>query len=262
MMDTGLNTNKLKWTIRVSQPPESWLDRIQREIHQEQNNDTKLDQDFVAPALCHIPPVNCGTGHSFRGHRTMPYAYCGSECQRERERAPALRENAFWSRVLGRTERDPVGIVRRSERMKEFEEAEGRPKDAVEPRKLSNRGRKTEMHRWTEKTALSLNRCWEQGAQAGYFTRKGWLLCSILQFFNEIVFWWRNSSILNHDESTMTWVNVLTKERRELRGSSRHLKENSTRTGQLDNEESRFRGTRTMPYAYWGSECQSRRAPA
>ena len=28
----------------------------------------------------------------------MPYAYWGSECQSER--APALGENAFWSRVL------------------------------------------------------------------------------------------------------------------------------------------------------------------
>ena len=34
----------------------------------------------------------------FRGTRTMPYAYWGSECPRER--APALGENAFWSRVL------------------------------------------------------------------------------------------------------------------------------------------------------------------
>jgi hypothetical protein len=43
-------------------------------------------------------PVSCGTGHSSRGTRTMPYAYWGSEYQSKR--APAFRENAFWSRVL------------------------------------------------------------------------------------------------------------------------------------------------------------------
>ena len=42
--------------------------------------------------------VSCGTGHSFRGTRILPYAYCGSECQSER--APALGENAFWSGIL------------------------------------------------------------------------------------------------------------------------------------------------------------------
>ena len=44
-------------------------------------------------------PVSCGTGHSSRGTRTLPYAYWGGECQTER--APAWRENAFWSCVLG-----------------------------------------------------------------------------------------------------------------------------------------------------------------
>ena len=44
-------------------------------------------------------PVSCETGHSFRGTRTMPYAYWGSECQSER--APAWRENAFWILCLG-----------------------------------------------------------------------------------------------------------------------------------------------------------------
>ena len=43
-------------------------------------------------------PVSCGTGHSFRDTRSMPYAYGGGECWRER--APAWRENAFWSRVM------------------------------------------------------------------------------------------------------------------------------------------------------------------
>ena len=57
-------------------------------------------------------------GSRFRGTRNMPYAYWSSECQSER--APALRENAFWSGVLDKTDRDVAGVVRRSERIKEF----------------------------------------------------------------------------------------------------------------------------------------------
>ena len=41
--------------IRVAQPPELLLNRIQKEIRPEQDNDTPLDQDFVAPAQGHIP---------------------------------------------------------------------------------------------------------------------------------------------------------------------------------------------------------------
>ena len=37
---------------------------------------------------------------------------------------------------------------------------------------------------------------------------------------------------------------------------------NSRRTGQGYNPRSGFRGTRTLPYAYWGGECQSERALA
>ena len=40
---------------RVAQPPELSLDRIERKIRQEQNSDTMLDQDFVAPAPFHMP---------------------------------------------------------------------------------------------------------------------------------------------------------------------------------------------------------------
>ena len=86
--------------IRVAQPQESKLDRMQRKIRQERDSDTTLGQDCVAPALYHIPLRGC-------------------ECQSER--APALRENAFFDFVLDRTERDTVSIVRRSERMKEVE---------------------------------------------------------------------------------------------------------------------------------------------
>ena len=55
VMDAGQNTNALKWMIPVAQPPESSSDRIQREIRQGQDSDSTLDQDFVAPALCHMP---------------------------------------------------------------------------------------------------------------------------------------------------------------------------------------------------------------
>ena len=37
---------------------------------------------------------------------------------------------------------------------------------------------------------------------------------------------------------------------------------NESRAGHRKNEESRFRGTRILPYAYWGCECQNERAPA
>ena len=54
MIETVLNTNKLKEMIRVAQPPESQLDRLQREIRQEQNSNTTLYRDFVAPAPYHM----------------------------------------------------------------------------------------------------------------------------------------------------------------------------------------------------------------
>ena len=63
-------------------------------------------------------PVSCGTGHSFGGTGTLPYAYWGGECQSKR--APAFSENTFWCCVLDRTQRDAAGIVRWSDRMKEF----------------------------------------------------------------------------------------------------------------------------------------------
>ena len=62
--------------------------------------------------------VSCGTGHSFRDTRIMPYALWSSDCWSER--APALRKNLFWCCVQGRTERDAVVILRQSGRMKEF----------------------------------------------------------------------------------------------------------------------------------------------
>ena len=65
--------------IRVAQPQESKLDRMQRKIRQERDSDTTLGQDFVAPAPYHIP-------------------LRGSECQSER--APASGENGCWSCVL------------------------------------------------------------------------------------------------------------------------------------------------------------------
>ena len=119
-MDVALNTDKLKWMIREAQPHVSESGRTQREVRQEQNSCRTRNQYFVAPAPSHIP-------------------LRGGECQSER--APAWRENAFWSCVLDRTERDTAVIERQSEKMQEFlTEAEGRPKGAVESRE-----------RWTDK---------------------------------------------------------------------------------------------------------------
>ena len=41
--------------IRVAQPQESKLDRMQRKIRQERDSETTLGQDFVAPAPYHMP---------------------------------------------------------------------------------------------------------------------------------------------------------------------------------------------------------------
>ena len=41
--------------IRLAQQPDEYLDRIQREIRQEQDSDTTLDQDVVAPVSYHMP---------------------------------------------------------------------------------------------------------------------------------------------------------------------------------------------------------------
>ena len=40
--------------IRLARPPESQLSRIERETRQEQDSDTTLDQDVVAPVSCHM----------------------------------------------------------------------------------------------------------------------------------------------------------------------------------------------------------------
>ena len=86
--------------IRVVQPPESKLDRIQREIREEQDSDTTLDQDVVAPAPCHMPIEVESVRVRERQHR---------------ERTPS--GVMFWDR----TERNAVVIVRQSERRQEFE---------------------------------------------------------------------------------------------------------------------------------------------
>ena len=101
--------------IPVAQAPESYLGPVKRDIRQEQNNATTLDQDFVAPAPCHIPfEVVC----------------VRIEEHQHRERMSS--GVVFWTG----SDRDAVVIVRQNERMMEFsKKAEGRPKGAVEPRK-------------------------------------------------------------------------------------------------------------------------------
>ena len=68
-----------------------------------------------------------------RGTRTIPYVYWGSECQSER--APAWRENAFWCCVLDSSRHRCRVIVRRNERMKEFEGGRRPTEGTVESRK-------------------------------------------------------------------------------------------------------------------------------
>ena len=104
----------------------------------------------------------------FRGTCTMPYAYWGSECQSER--APAFRRNAFWSCVL-------------------------------------DSGRETKVSRWTHKISKSLSKWSPLRGKSCHLARKEWFFCSTGQFFNEIAIFWRNSSILS-DESTTIRVNV------------------------------------------------------
>ena len=90
-------------------------------------------------------PVSCGTGHSFRDTRTLPHAHWGKVCQRESTSIKRERPLELCSGHKGeRCSRDSEA-ERDNER--DSREAEGRSKGAVEPRKLSNRGRETEMHR-------------------------------------------------------------------------------------------------------------------
>ena len=110
--------------------------RQNKEIRREQDNCTTRDQHFVAPypftlqdfylsririwlsslndsliiQIQNFAWVETILDHGkrlrsprwlqsrLRGTRTLPYAYWGGECQSGR--APALRQNAFWSRVL------------------------------------------------------------------------------------------------------------------------------------------------------------------
>ena len=88
----------------LSQLSKKGTERIHTQLTTNQRNSTRtgqLDNEesrFCGTRIMPYTPVSCGTGHSFRDTRTMPYAYRGGECQSER--APAWRENAFWSCVL------------------------------------------------------------------------------------------------------------------------------------------------------------------
>ena len=110
----------------------------------------------------------------FRDTRTMPYAYWGSECQSER--APALGENAFWSRLL-------------------------------------DCGRETEVSRWTDKTSQSLRKWSLLKDKSCHLARKEWSFYSAGKFFKEIAILQRNFSILNNISRT-TKVNLHTEEQR------------------------------------------------
>ena len=73
---------------------------MHREIRQEQDSDTTLDQDFVAPASCYMSIEVVSV--RMREHQHLEGTPSGV---------------VFWT-AAGR---DAAGIVRRKERMKEFE---------------------------------------------------------------------------------------------------------------------------------------------
>ena len=98
-------------------------------------------------------PVSCGTGLSFRGTRTFPYAYWRGECQCER--APVLGENALWSCVSDRIDRDVAGIERRNQGMTEFEGGR-RP----------TKGRSGVKERWSGKITKSQSKSGELSVQS------------------------------------------------------------------------------------------------
>ena len=147
------------------------------------------------------------TGHRkneesrFRGTRTLPYAYRGSECQSER--APAWRENAFWSRVLDSS--------RHSDAKWEKEVIRGRPN--ADQRTLWYGWREIWTHRWTDKIPKNRRKCWELSAPSGQLARQEWLFCLTRPLFKEIAILWRNSTILS-DESTATKFSLRTREER------------------------------------------------
>ena len=134
----------------------------------------ECNQDLVAPAPCHIPTESCGCGHSFRDSRTMSYALWSSECQNER--APALRENTFWSCVkLGRAERDAAGVVRRNETMKKFERGRGGAKWNCATKHERWRWRDEQIKKW--ETVWSTVQNW--GTRGCQFSEKEWFVCGI-----------------------------------------------------------------------------------
>ena len=126
------------------------------------------NQDFVAPALCHIP--------------IEVVSVRGREHQHE-ERTPS--GVVFWT---------AAGIVRWSERMKEFEGG----------RRPTNR--RTVNYR--RETVVQINRQNIQEPDRRFTTQgKSWHLVREEWFFHEIGTLWRSSTILNH-ESTTSGVNV------------------------------------------------------
>ena len=69
-----------------------------------------------------------------------------------------------------------------------------------------------------------------------HLARKEWLCCSTFNSEKEIAILWSNSSILNDDESTKTWVNFPKKETQRIHRLSTTNQTNSTRTGHLYNK--------------------------
>ena len=145
VISTVLNTNKLEWMIRVAKPPESQLDRIRREIRLEQDSDSRLDQDFVAPALYHIPievvsvrvrehqhqertaagvvsrteQVEREWMKKFEGGRSGTKWNCATEYERQRWRDDLTKQKRVWANIHN-WGTNPVIFLRKNDLSLEF----------------------------------------------------------------------------------------------------------------------------------------------
>ena len=176
----------------------------------------------------------------------MPYAYWRGECPSEK--APALGENACLSRVSDRT-----GIDR--EWMKKFEGGRSGTN--------WNCATEDERQRWRDeqtKQERVRSNIHNWGTNPVSFLRNNDLSLEfwgadchfVREFFNFEPAINKNSQPLNR-----CWREI-----DRILSQSKTNDPNESATGPWYNVEWRFRGTRIRPHAYWGSECQSERAPA
>ena len=199
-------------------------------------------------------PMSCGTGHSFRDTRTMPYAYWGGECQSER--APAVGENAFWSCVLNSSRKKCTVIVMRNERMKEFEGSrrptKGRSEIMWNQVELWNCATEHERQRWRDEQTKQ-ERLWSNvhkwGPNPVSFLRKNDL---------SLEFWRGDCHFVREFFSFKPAIDNnnprLNRNRREadrIHSQAKTNDGNESTTGQLYNKKSRIITTVITSLNYW-----------